>query len=200
MPAVEHRRRRHRHRQRHGGIGNHGKNLNSGKNDNKKNGKISNGGRSCEYSRSGPLLLLQESGTFVVKKDFACRQQRMSCTRREWRPNTSPDAAHPHIFLVARRVAQLSHISRFIPCTCLGSRLDESSQHVCRVLKTVHLLHSHSSTSCLVATPCASLSVVLLFLTDWRRNRGSPASIPAAVAGLAEWLNSPRSQVVSPRT
>ena len=50
-------------------------------------------------------------------------------------------------FLVARHVAQLSqlfHTSRFIQCTCIGSRHDESSQHVCPVLKTVRLLHSHS--------------------------------------------------------
>ena len=65
---------------------------------------------------------------------------------------------------------------------------------MCRMLKTLRLLHSHSSISCLVATSTTTtLSVVLLFLTDWRRNGRSPASIPAAVAGLAEWPNSPRS-------
>ena len=96
-------------------------------------------------------------------------------------------STHAFLFFVARRVAQLFHISRFIQCTCIGSRLDESSQHVCRVLKTVRLLHSHSSISCLVATSWASLSVVPLILTDWRRNQGSPA----------EWLKSHRSQKVS---
>ena len=64
--SVEHRRRRHRHRQRHGGIRNNGKNLNSGKNENKKNCKINNGGRSGKYSASEPLPLLQGSSTFVV--------------------------------------------------------------------------------------------------------------------------------------
>ena len=100
------------------------------------------------------------------------------------RQNTSLDAAHTQIFLVARRVAQLFHISRFIQCTCIGSRLDESSQHVCRVLRTVRLIHSHSSISCLVASSWACLIVVLPF---------HDATIPAAVSGLAEWLNSPRS-------
>ena len=66
-----------------------------------------------------------------------------------WRQNTS------HIFLVARRI---------------GSRLDESSQHVCRVLTTVRLLHN-SAISCLVAASWACLTVILLFLTNWRRNR-----------------------------
>ena len=104
---------------------------------------------------------------------------------------------HTHIFLVARRVAQLFHIARFIQCTCTGSMIDETSQHVCRVLKTLLLPHSHSSISCLVATSWACLSVILFFLTDRRRNRGSPASIPVAVAGLVQWPNSLRSQVMS---
>ena len=51
-------------------------------------------------------------------------------------------AAHTNIFLVARRVAQLFHISSFIQGTCIGSRLDESCQHVSRVLKTVRLVHN----------------------------------------------------------
>ena len=57
-------------------------------------------------------------------------------------------------FLVARRVAQLFGISRFIHCTCIDSRLESSSQHVSRVLKTLRLLHSHSSISCLVVASC----------------------------------------------
>ena len=64
----------------------------------------------------------------------------------------APDAAHTHIFLAVRFVAQLFDISRFFQCTCIGSRL-ESSQHVCRVLHTVRVLHSHFSISCLVALP-----------------------------------------------
>ena len=63
---MEHRRGRHRHRQRRDGIRNNGKNLNSGKKENKKNDKINNGGRSGKYSRSEPLHLLQESCTFKV--------------------------------------------------------------------------------------------------------------------------------------
>ena len=58
----------------------------------------------------------------------------------------------------------------------------------------VRLLHIHSSISCLVATSWACLRAVLPSLTDRRRNRGSLASIPAAVAGSAEWLHSLRSQ------
>ena len=63
------------------------------------------------------------------------------------------------------------------------------------MLKSLRLLHSHSSISCLVATSWACLSFVLLLLSDWRRNRVSLASIPAAVAGLAVWPISPRSYV-----
>ena len=102
--------------------------------------------------------------------------------------------AHTHIFLVACRVAQLFTVVpyvHFTQCICSGSRLDESSQHVSRVFSNLRWLHGHSSISCLVATSWACVSVVLHFLTDWRRNQGSPASIPATVAGLAERLNSP---------
>ena len=41
-------------------------------------------------------------------------------------------SAHAH-FPVVLRVAQLFHISRFIQCTRIGSRLKSSSQHVSRV-------------------------------------------------------------------
>ena len=78
--------------------------------------------------------------------------------------------------------------------SALAQRL-ESSQDVCRVLNTVRELHSHSSISCLVATSWVCLSVVLLFLTDWRLNRRSTATILAAVSGLAERLNSPLTQI-----
>ena len=36
-------------------------------------------------------------------------------------------------------------------------------------------------------------------MTDWRRNRGSTATIPAAVSGLAEWLNSSHSHALRVR-
>ena len=115
----------------------------------------------------------------------------------ECRSRDGRRSQHTRIFFSLRAVWHSSSMcSRFIQCTCIGTRLDGSSQHVCRVFKTVRLLHSHSSFSCLVATSWACLSVVLLFLTDWRRDRGSLASIPAAPAGLVEWLNSHRSQLV----
>ena len=63
--------------------------------------------------------------------------------------------------------------------------------------KSLRLLHGHSSISCLVEPSWACLSFVLLFQTDWRRNRVPLASIPAAVVCLAVWPISPRSQVVS---
>ena len=66
----------------------------------------------------------------------------------EWRENTSPDAAHTMIFLIAHRVSHLT----FHPCTSIGSRLK-----VCWI--------KSAWVSC----------VVLLFLTDRRRNRGSLA-------------------------
>ena len=78
--------------------------------------------------------------------------------------------------------------------TCVGSKLDESSQHVCRVLKTMRWLHSHSSILCLVATSLACLSVSLLFLMDKKPNRESTVTILAAEPGLAELPNSPRSR------
>ena len=56
-------------------------------------------------------------------------------TRSEDR--TSYRTQHTHIFLVARRVAQLFHIAGFIQCTCIGSMIDETSQHVCRVFKNI---------------------------------------------------------------
>ena len=93
-------------------------------------------------------------------------------------------------------VTVVSH--RVIQCTCIGSRLDESSEHMCRVLKTARLLQSHSSNSCLVAISWACLIVILLFLLDWRPNRRSAATSPAPESGLAEWLNSSHSQVMSP--
>ena len=73
-------------------------------------------------------------------------------------------------------------LSRCAPCStvfhmyfsshapALAQGFDDSSQHGSRVLKTVRLLHGHSSISCLVATSWACLSVVPLFLTDWRRD------------------------------
>ena len=121
-------------------IRNNGKNLNSGKNENKKNGKINNGGRSGKYSRSEPLPLFCKS---LAPSQLKKSPTDISDTRARdgrWRQNTSPYAAHTHIFLVARRVAQLFHISCFIHCTCLGSRLESSSQRLCRVLKTVRML------------------------------------------------------------
>ena len=85
------------------------------------------------------------------------------------RQNTSPGAAHTHIFLVVRREAQLSQLSRFNQCTRIDSRLA-----VCRVLKIVRLLPSHSLISCLVATSLACLSVSLLFLIYWEINCNDP--------------------------
>ena len=58
-----------------------GKIFNSGENGNKKNGKISNGERNGEYSRSTSFA--KSLAHFVVVfEDFAYRHWRMSCTRR----------------------------------------------------------------------------------------------------------------------
>ena len=72
--------------------------------------------------------------------------------------------------------------------------LDDSSQFLSLVPKTLRLLYSRSTVSRFVASSWACLNVLLL-LTDWRRNHKSPASILVAVAGLAEWLNSHCSQI-----
>ena len=53
---------------------------------------------------------------------------------------------HTRVFFSLRAVWHSVSYVHFI-------RLDESRQYVSRVLKTVRLLHSHSSTSCLVAPP-----------------------------------------------
>ena len=95
----------------------------------------------------------------IVCGHFANIHQRMSCTRRGVKTEHLTRRSKHAYFLVARREAQLSklfHISRFIQCTCIGSRLDDSSQHVSRVFKALRLLNIRSS-------------IVLLFLTDWRR-------------------------------
>ena len=83
----------------------------------------------------------------------------------EWRQNTSPETAHTHIFLFAHRVVQLFRIWG----TFIGSRLDESSQHACRELKTVRLLHSHSFISCLVALPGPAWA--LFYFSWWTGSR-----------------------------
>ena len=62
------------------------------------NGKTSNGCKSGKYSRS----VLHISLTTLANVVHA--------TGGEER-NTSPDAAHTHMFLVVRRVAQLFHVS-----------------------------------------------------------------------------------------
>ena len=82
----------------------------------------------------------------------------------------------------------------------MDKRLDDTSQRVRRVLESLRLLQSHFSVSCLVSTSWACLSFVLLLLTEWRRNRVSLASIPAAVVALAVLPITHRSQVVTLRT
>ena len=81
--SVEHRRCRHRHHQRHGGIRNTGKVLNCGESGNKMSGKIKMVGKVVNSVALSPHLLLHKYGKFVVFLNFACRHQRMSCTRRE---------------------------------------------------------------------------------------------------------------------
>ena len=94
-----------------------------------------------------------------------------------------------------------AHVSGCAPCSTVVSDVHVSSnapalaQGSVRVVcvKTLRLLRGHSSIACLVATSWACLTVSLLFLTDWRQNQVSPASIPAAMAGLPKRLKSPRS-------
>ena len=83
-------------------------------NHKKKNGKISNGGKSGEYSLSEPSALLQESSTFVVVLQFAFRHLRMSCTRRVVKTAHLVRVTQTHIFLVLRTCDT--------PSTHVGSR------------------------------------------------------------------------------
>ena len=110
--TVEHRRRRHRDRQRHGGICNNGKMLNNHENGKKKNGKISDGGRTGKYCPSEPSLLLQKSCTFAVfEKDFAYRHQRMSCMRRGVKTEQLTGRSTHVYFLVAPCSTVVSHFT-----------------------------------------------------------------------------------------
>ena len=95
-----------------------------------------------------------------------------------------------------------AHVSGCAPCSTVVSdvhvssnapALAQGSVRVVSSVKTLRLLRGHSSIACLVATSWACLTVSLLFLTDWRQNQVSPASIPAAMAGLPKRLKSPRS-------
>ena len=184
--AVEHRCRRHR--QRHGGIRNNWKNRINGKKDMiGKDGR--NGTNGCRFLESPSHF-----ANFSVSQSFCLdisRTDISECRARDSGVKTrnTSQTQHTHIF------------SRCAPCSTVVSFVHLSfNEHalaqVSRVLKTLSLLHSHSSISCLVATSGACFRVVLLVLTDWRRNRGSTASIPPAVAGLVEWLNSRRSHSV----
>ena len=133
------------------------------------------GSRSCETEDD---LLLCDMG--ARRKDTEKRQNR-----------TPHRTQRTRIFFSLCAVLHSSFMcSRFIQFTCIGSRRDGSSQHWSRVFKTVRLLHCHSTISCLVVTSWTCLSVVLLFLTDRRQNRVSPASPAVAVVGLVQWPNS----------
>ena len=71
----------------------------NGMNHIKKNGKISNGGKSDKYSLSDPPTL-QESCAFLFKKHFAYRHWRMWCTRRVVKTAHLVRVTQTHIFLV----------------------------------------------------------------------------------------------------
>ena len=85
-------------------------------------------------------------------------------------------------------------------------RTPHRTQHtrICFSLRAVlHICHScftaHVSSNALALAPGLMNRVsILLFHMDWKPNRGSTATIPAAEPGLAEWPNSPRSQVMCP--
>ena len=122
--SAEHRRRRHRHRQRHCGIRTYGKNPSNGENDNNgKNDKIGmdggNGTNEYRFLQWPQSFCNFASQSIFVAGNFAYRHKRMSCSRRKVKTeNISPDAAHTHMFLVARRVSQCFMCSRFIQCIC----------------------------------------------------------------------------------
>ena len=81
---------------------------------------------------------------------------------------------HTHIFLVARHGAQLFRILRFTQCTCIGSRLDDSSQHVSRVLKSSAL----APQSFIHRMPCRNLLCLLERRSTLRDGLGTESAIP----------------------
>ena len=102
--------------------------------------------------------------------------------------------AHTHIFLVARRVAQLFHMflpmrlhwlkAWWIKSACV-SRIANST------LAPQSFLH-------VMSRPPGPAWTSLYFLLTGDRIGDPSAAIPTAVAGLAEWLNGHRSQIMSP--
>ena len=82
------------------------------------------------------------------------------------------------------------------PALAQGSRLDERESRVENIaLAPQSLLHLMNCRNLLGLPDRRST-----FPDGLETESGIPASIPATVAGLAEWPNSPRSQVVSGRT
>ena len=161
-------RRRRRHRQRRGGIRNNGKNGINGKND-----KIGMGGRNGTNEHSFfavPKLLC--TNVFASQSDFfvgTFRVQTLANVVHAAGGGVTTehltDAAHTQICLVARRAAQCFHMYTSSNAPHWLKALMTQVSMGSRVLKTVRLLHRHSSISCLVANLLGLLSVVPLFLT-----------------------------------
>ena len=132
--SVEHRRHRHRHRQRHGGIRNKEKNPNNGENDiNGKKDKTGMDGRNGTNEYKSLCKFLFQSVDFVL---YIFRTDFSECRAHDRGLKTEHLAGRStHAFY--SRCAPCSTVficSRFIQCTCIGSRLDDSGQHVSRVL------------------------------------------------------------------
>ena len=92
---------------------------------------------------------------------------------RRWRPKILLDAAHTLLWHTFHQTHTRWHKAWWIKSACVS-----------RNANRVRAPQSFA-VSCFVATSWVCLSVSLLFLFDWKPNRGSLATITAAEPGLA---------------
>ena len=101
-----------------------------------KNDKIGRNGRNRTNEQRFPESRNNFANFFASQSifllDIACRHYRMSCTRRGVETEHFTGRSTHAYFSRCAPCCTVVLCSRFIQCTCIGSRLD-SSQHVSRV-------------------------------------------------------------------
>ena len=161
----------------------------------KKNGKISNGGKSDKYSLSDPPTL-QESCAFLFEKHFAYRHWRMWCTRRVVKTAHLVGVTQTHMFLVVcTRDSRARHIINAHALAqehvgCLSPRAYQKSS--VRVTFRRTLLDVPNPFPSLCSTPPPAQSSLL--------NTGmgmNPVLLRKEVFPLAEWPNNALSHIRS---